>query len=140
MNGWDESKGCFWKMAEWKKAGNCKGLGGTARELGAPRTPGAVRVNPFGDALAPLKTQGYKATKSMWLQAAQYAAQGPAFLKAPASDFTLLAPLRFKSARLVKVVKGFYYIKMIHVKAPFMWCLSVLLSQRLYKARENSSK
>ena len=69
-------------MAEWKEAGNCKGLGGTARELGAPRTPGAVRVNPFGDALAPLKTQGYKATKSMWLQVAKYATQGPAFLKA----------------------------------------------------------
>ena len=39
-------------------------------------------MDPFVGALAPLKTQGYKATKSMWLQVAKYATQGPAFLKA----------------------------------------------------------
>lgn len=59
-------------------------------------------MDPFGGALAQLKTQGYKATKGMWLQVAQYATLGPAFLDAP-HWIPLMPPLESKEWQVDKV-------------------------------------
>ncbi len=46
------------------------------------KNSGGGQVDPFVGAFAQLKTQGYKATKGVWLRVAKYATQGPAFLDA----------------------------------------------------------